>query len=55
MIFVSKMIIRCNPSMMIYHTWASHSVVGVGKDSGMMRVSKDSGMVLEWVPSYFMA
>ena len=31
--------------MKVYHTWASHSVVGVGKDSGMMEVGKDSGMM----------
>ena len=38
-----------------YHTWASHSVLGVGKDSGMTGVDKYSGMVHEWVSSYFMA
>ena len=37
-----------------YHTWASHCVVGVGKDSGM-GLGKDSGMVHEWVSSHFMA
>ena len=39
-----KMIIGCNPEMMdfIKHgPW--HCVIGVGKDSGMMGVSKDSG------------
>ena len=64
MILVSKRIIGCNPSMTVYHTWASHSVAGVdkdssmmglGKDSGMMGVGKDSGMVHEWVSSHFMA
>ena len=55
MILVSKIIIVCNPSMTVYHTWASHSVVGVGKDSGMMGVCKDLGMVHEWVSSHFMA
>ena len=38
--------------MTVYHTWASHSVVGVGKDLGMMGVGKDSGMVHEWVSFY---
>ena len=37
-----------------YHTWASHCVVGVSKDSGT-RVGKGSGMVDEWVSSHFMA
>ena len=55
MILVSKIIIGYNPSMTVYHTWASHSVVGVGKDSGMMGVDKDSGMVHEWVSSHFIA
>ena len=55
MILVSKKIVGCNPSMTVYHTWASHSVVRVGKDSGMMGVGKDSGMVLEWVSSHFMS
>ena len=41
------MIIRCNPSMTVHHTWASHGVVGVGKDSGMMGFDKDSGIVHE--------
>ena len=40
--------------MTVYHTWASHSVVGVDKDSGMMGVGKDSDMVHEWVSSHFM-
>ena len=55
MTLVSKRIIGCNPLMTVYHTWASHSVVGVGKDSSMMRVGKDSGMLHEWVSSHFMA
>ena len=37
--------IRCNPSMMVYHTWALHSVVGVCKDSSMMGVGKDSSLI----------
>ena len=41
--------------MTVYHTWASHCVVGVSKDSGMMGLGKDSGMVHEWVSSHFMA
>ena len=41
--------------MTVYHTWASHGVVGVDKDSGIMGVGKDSGMVLEWVSFYVMA
>ena len=39
-----KMIIECNPEMMDFNThelW--HCVIGVGKNSGMMRVGKDSG------------
>ena len=55
MIFVSKTIIGCNPSMTVYHTWASHRVVGVSKDSGMKGVGKDSSMVHEWVSSHFIA
>ena len=55
MILVSKRIIGCNPSITVYHTWASHSLVGVGKDLGMIGVGKDSGMVHEWVSSHFMA
>ena len=47
MILVSKRIIGCNPSITVYHTWASPSVVGVGKDSGMMGVSKNLGIVHE--------
>ena len=39
-----KMIIRCNPEMMDFITHGPrHYVIGVGKDAGMMRVSKDSG------------
>ena len=41
--------------MTVYHTWASHGVVGVDKDSGIMGVGKYSSMVLEWVSFYFMA
>ena len=39
-----KMIIGCNPEMMDFIThglW--HCVIGVGKDSGVMGVDKDSG------------
>ena len=39
-----KMIILCNPEMMDFIThglW--HCVIGVGKDSGVMGVSKDLG------------
>ena len=54
MAFDLKIIIGCNPSMTIFITWASHCVVGVGKDSGM-GVGKDSGMVHEGVSSHFMA
>ena len=38
-----KMIIECNPEMMDFIThglW--HYVIGVGKDSGVMGVGKDS-------------
>ena len=55
MILVSIRIIRCNLSMTVYHTWASHSVVGVGKYLGMMGVGKESGTVHELVSSHFMA
>ena len=39
-----KMIIGCNPEIIdfIMHE-LQHCVIGVGKDSGMMRVCKDSG------------
>ena len=51
------MIIEYNPSMTVYHTWPSYSVVGmmrVGKDLGMMGVDKDSEIVHEWVSYHFM-
>ena len=48
--------------MMVFITWASHCMMGVGKDSVMgvgkdsvMGVGKDSSMVHEWVLSHFMA
>ena len=28
--------------MMVYHTWTSQCVVGVGEDSGIIEVDKDS-------------
>ena len=39
-----KMIIGCNPEMMDFITYGpQHYVIGVSKDSGMIRVGKDSG------------
>ena len=38
------MIIRCNPEIMDFITYRlGHCVIRVGKDSGVMRVSKGSG------------
>ena len=45
--FVLKMIIGCNPSMTDFITLESHCVVGVSKDSGMVGVGKDLGVVHE--------
>ena len=41
-----KMIIECNPKIMDFITpGLCHCVIGVGKDSSVMRVGKDSSVM----------